>query len=317
METIGKSLKEKRLALGLTIEEVNAKTRLTQKHIKALEEGDINFFHEDLAYLRFFVKAYCDALDVDFETIKNDLKDAVNEYTETISINKQLQREEIERSVQKKEKLSKVANAQNSKTKNNSMKRNSGRFGRRRPDISLLSLIIIGALLIVFIIAGLVVYMNSVQKEAPKTSTVFKQPIAKVQKNKDKKSSQEASKDKQQKLGEKTLEIIKTSVTQYALEGVQDGDKLTFELYFGGSTSGLSIVVDGKVLSDPPSRVYEYKSTVNAAITAKQNMKIIFNIGWMNNVTLKINENIIKIDDTIASSNTSQTLEFNVVGVKQ
>ncbi len=60
MEEIGKLLKEKRLELGLTIEEVSEKTRLTQKHIKALEEGDISFFHDDLSYLRFFVKSYCE-----------------------------------------------------------------------------------------------------------------------------------------------------------------------------------------------------------------------------------------------------------------
>lgn len=44
MEEIGRLLKEKRLELGLTIEEVSDQTRLTQKHIKALEEGNISFF---------------------------------------------------------------------------------------------------------------------------------------------------------------------------------------------------------------------------------------------------------------------------------
>ena len=41
MKEIGKILQEKRIAAGLDIEAVSAKTRLTPKHIKALEEGDI------------------------------------------------------------------------------------------------------------------------------------------------------------------------------------------------------------------------------------------------------------------------------------
>ena len=42
MDKIGKILKDKRLELGITVEEVSQRTRLTVKHIKAIEEGDIS-----------------------------------------------------------------------------------------------------------------------------------------------------------------------------------------------------------------------------------------------------------------------------------
>ena len=70
MENIGKMLKEKRLELGLSIDDISEKTRLTPKDVKALEEGDMSFFHEDLSYLRFFVKIYCEAVNIDFERCK-------------------------------------------------------------------------------------------------------------------------------------------------------------------------------------------------------------------------------------------------------
>ena len=132
MEEIGRLLKEKRLELGLTIEEVSDQTRLTQKHIKALEEGNISFFHDDLSYLRFFVKSYCDVLGLDFEDIKDELRKDVNDYTMTFTTSAQINHEEIEKNIAKSEKLSKVSTA-NVKT------RQKRRF--RKPDMSLVSLI--------------------------------------------------------------------------------------------------------------------------------------------------------------------------------
>ena len=38
MEKIGNMLKEKRIELGMSVEDISEKTRLTTKHIKALEE---------------------------------------------------------------------------------------------------------------------------------------------------------------------------------------------------------------------------------------------------------------------------------------
>ena len=66
MEKIGNMLKEKRIELGMSVEDISEKTRLTTKLFKALEEGEISFFHEDLSYFRFFVKSYCDACGIDF-----------------------------------------------------------------------------------------------------------------------------------------------------------------------------------------------------------------------------------------------------------
>lgn len=53
MEDFSKLLKEKREQAGLSIDDVCEKTRLTQKHIKALEDGNMEFFRDDLSYMRF------------------------------------------------------------------------------------------------------------------------------------------------------------------------------------------------------------------------------------------------------------------------
>ena len=148
MEEIGRLLKEKRLELGLTIEEVSDQTRLTQKHIKALEEGNISFFHDDLSYLRFFVKSYCDVLGLDFE---DKLRKDVNDYTMTFTTSAQINHEEIEKNIAKSEKLSKVSTA-NVKT------RQKRRF--RKPDMSLVSLIAIVAVVAIVIMFAFVVFLK-------------------------------------------------------------------------------------------------------------------------------------------------------------
>ncbi|MDE6195628.1 MAG: helix-turn-helix domain-containing protein, partial [Erysipelotrichaceae bacterium] len=75
MKKIGLLLKQRREELGLSIEEVSHRTRLTIKYIKAIEEGDISYFKDDLSYLRFFLRSYCETIDLDF----CELKDLLNE----------------------------------------------------------------------------------------------------------------------------------------------------------------------------------------------------------------------------------------------
>ena len=69
MEDFSKLLKEKREQAGLSIDDVCEKTRLTQKHIKALEDGNMEFFRDDLSYMRFFVKSYCEAVGMDYDCL--------------------------------------------------------------------------------------------------------------------------------------------------------------------------------------------------------------------------------------------------------
>ncbi|MEG0736700.1 MAG: helix-turn-helix domain-containing protein, partial [Longicatena sp.] len=163
MENIGKRLKEKRLELGLTVEDVSSKTRLTQKHIKALEEGNLKFFHDDLSYLRFFVKSYCEAVDIDFEDIKDELRESVNDYTQTISLSTQHDHEEIEKSIANSEKLSKVQSDDAKKAhvrKHAHPHINAKKI--KKVDFSLVSLVAVVSVVAIVIIFGFVMYFKSV-----------------------------------------------------------------------------------------------------------------------------------------------------------
>ena len=77
MKEIGELLKQKRLEKGYTIDEVSDKTRLSIPHIKAIEAGNVDYFKNDLPYLRYFLRSYCELVDVDFDSIKDQLQDVV------------------------------------------------------------------------------------------------------------------------------------------------------------------------------------------------------------------------------------------------
>lgn len=306
MEKIGKLLKEKRLALGMTVEDVSVKTRLTQKHIKALEEGNMAFFHDDLSYLRFFVKSYCEAVGVDFEDIKDELRESVQDYTQTISMNVLKNHQEMEKNISNSD-LSKV----------DGHKKDSMRVKKRRSimsksrfkhvDFSLVSLIAIVGVVAIVIALAVVIFVKTGNNNA--ASQKNEQPVAPVEQNvakpKDKKKTKEVAND---------VSITKTGITQYTIDNAKEGTNLKFEVYFGGSNTGFSMTVDGQVLHNPPAKIYDYQSTVNATVKAKKDRKIQIYIGWMKDVSIKINGQIVKIDDSIASSNSQQTLEFTITG---
>ncbi|MFR9256286.1 MAG: helix-turn-helix domain-containing protein [Merdibacter sp.] len=74
MAKFNEILKTKREELGLSIADISERTRLTERYIVALEKRDIPSFEEDLSYLRYFVRAYCDAVGVPYDMVREDVQ---------------------------------------------------------------------------------------------------------------------------------------------------------------------------------------------------------------------------------------------------
>ena len=174
MEKIGNMLKEKRIELGMSVEDISEKTRLTTKHIKALEEGDISFFHEDLSYLRFFVKSYCDAVGIDFEDMKDELRESIDDYTMTSVQSAQLSHEEIEHNIAKSEKLTKV------QTADVKMPRQKRR--RAKPDVSLISLVAIIGVVVIVLMFAFVISCRQIVARITNRQTICQLPVKMIKK---------------------------------------------------------------------------------------------------------------------------------------
>lgn len=64
-------LKQRRLDLNLSIQDISTQTRLRPEYIRAIEEHNLDIFSDDFSYVRYFIHGYCDAIGVNWEYIKD------------------------------------------------------------------------------------------------------------------------------------------------------------------------------------------------------------------------------------------------------
>lgn len=101
MEELGRELRQRRIELGYTVEEISAKTSLSIKNICQLESGDISSFKEDLTYIPFYFKNYCKVLNIDYSELKSKLDDSIESYTTAMKLEEINQKKEIENNIRK------------------------------------------------------------------------------------------------------------------------------------------------------------------------------------------------------------------------
>lgn len=68
MESVGSTLRQARLSLGLSLEQASAKTRISTKNLQALEENDVRRIASPFFY-RSFVKQFADYLNVEYRIL--------------------------------------------------------------------------------------------------------------------------------------------------------------------------------------------------------------------------------------------------------
>lgn len=82
---IGERLKEARLEKGLTLEEIQKKTKIQTRHLQAIEKGDFSLMPGSF-YTRAFIKEYALAVGLNPEELFNEFKDEVPPPVEESSI---------------------------------------------------------------------------------------------------------------------------------------------------------------------------------------------------------------------------------------
>jgi hypothetical protein len=76
MESVGQKLRAARMQLGLTLEQISAKTRISVRNLQALENDDLVPFNSAFFY-RSFVRQFAQQLRIEYQ----DLADAVQQVT--------------------------------------------------------------------------------------------------------------------------------------------------------------------------------------------------------------------------------------------
>lgn len=73
-------LKQRRINLNLTIDDVALQTRLRPEYVRAIEENNLDIFSDDFSYVRYFVHGYCDAIGVNWNIIKDEVDANIQAY---------------------------------------------------------------------------------------------------------------------------------------------------------------------------------------------------------------------------------------------
>ncbi len=300
MAKFNEILKEKREQLGLSTMDISERTRLTERYIIALENRDIQSFEEDLSYLRYFVRSYCDVVGVPYEEVRNDVQEAVESFTKEKEIALTKTHTDIENHIQQAESLTKV---DKNRTMKQRMAPNRKKWKYNRLDASFLSFIAIVIVILVIVVFAFVVFLQS-NDHAPSNDEVL-DTTPPIQESQDLGNNEPVVEER------KEMEITKTDTTTYDVTNVYEGDTLTFTMTPGGS-SAILLTVDGKEVAE--KKIYSYSEPFVYELNVEKSCEVKIYDGFMYNNTIKINDQNLEIDSSIAQqTSATYTIQIEMV----
>ena len=306
MAKFNEALKAKREELGLSIADISERTRLTERYIHALEERDIQAFADDLSYLRYFVRSYCDVVGLPYEEVKEDVQEAVAQFMEEKDQELTQTHTDIERHIVDAESLSEV-----DKTKKKGRKARKRRYNRM--DASFLSFVAIVLVVLIVIIFALVVFLRSADAPQSEPSVSDTPPVQDEQDVGNEDGNDTAPQPQEEQKAE--MEIEKTGDTTYTVRNVYEGDTLRFTLQPGGSST-VDLRVDGASVN-PSQQVYSYTDPFEYELTVEKSCEVSVIYGFMYNNTIQINGQALEIDTSLAASQGSATFTITIEMVEE
>lgn len=73
-------LKKRRLDLNLSVQDIAIQTHLAPEYIRAIEENNLDVFSDDFSFVRYFTRAYCEAIGVNWEVIAPEVDATISLY---------------------------------------------------------------------------------------------------------------------------------------------------------------------------------------------------------------------------------------------
>lgn len=298
MKDVGLKLQEKRTELKLSHEEVAKMTRLPIGTIKAIEAGDLDYFQDDLTYVRFYVRQYCKVLDVPYENFKDDVLDSVEDYTTTMSLNMMKQKEEMEQHIAKKTSPIKkkielpedkgpiLAKKDRSSILQNAQQ--NSRFRKaKKIDFAFLSLIVVIAIVVVIVLYVAITALldndsNSTQPTDDKISDVNNTPTPEVD---DKEEDNE--KDDKKNEEESNVTFEQRAVNHYTIGGIKAGEAIKIEVTF--TNAGNFNLWKGNTSFAGAYGMYEAGATYTYDSTVTANELITLNFWNYGGAEIKVN----------------------------
>ena len=294
MKQIGEFLKQKRLEKGLTIDQIVDITRMPATRIKAIEEGDISLFKDDITYLQFFIKSYCKAVDVDYNEFKNDLNESINGYTTAFEAQHLKEINESEQHIREKS---------NQRIREYQV-RNKPKKVERKVDFSLISFVAVLAVLLTCVLyVGGKWVIDVINKDEPIVD----------EKPNDEDIIDKPQIDKPVEPEKKEIETIQSGESVDKFDILNAEEKFIIRIEFVPS-SWFQLTLDGIVQTTPKAQIYSAKEVLEIEIDPTKTKEVSMRFGYFAKMKVFVDEKEILFDETIAYKEGVQTIVFTLKG---
>ena len=295
MKSIGEKLKQRRIELGYSIEDLHEKTKLSEVHIKAIEDGDLDYFRHDISYLKFFLQYYCQAVYLDYEDFEEEFKKTLDVYHETQLLKKKESHQASNENIQRR--------IQNNQKKYHKAK---GQTNIQFSKLDHQTLIVIGIVLV--ILAVLVFgFFKLILPNLSSEPVDNNQPPAQVQ---EPDINDEPTPDPdivvERPTVEEGLTITEESYDKYRIFGIEKNE-MVFRIDFTNDT-WVETYINDKAVNDPLTGTYVADEFIEIPITETTD-KITILFGNLDGSSISVNGEPVVLNQQ-AILGTSVTLNF-------
>jgi transcriptional regulator with XRE-family HTH domain len=287
MKNVGLRLKEQREEVGFTLEEMSAKTKITTPQLRALEEGNLDFFKEDISYVPYFVRFYAQALYLDYETLRVDVDNAIKDLHHTQKLKVVAQNKAIKENIDGRIKEKK-------KGKNTTVLRPAG---KRKVDYSLLSLLVFIILLLITLIVIFFVFVFPMINK-PSTNNNDNTIISLPQNPND--VDEKPTEDDPNIPFISEIVISQVNAREYDISGYIVNEEVLITVTFVRDV-WMKVYIDGVATDNPKSKTYKKDEVMEIRLLAKDDMNVMLHFGNLKDNVVRINDEEIVWDNSIAN----------------
>lgn len=229
MKQLGETLKQSRIDQKKSITDISNITKMNINIIQNLEDGNVEYFSNDLTYLKYYVRSYISALGIEIDDVEHTVNNIALEYTQSINVIEQEKLDEMNENIHTRAKTISV-NKQSVKKP-------------FKVDWTLISLITIVGIIGMFLIYSVVANVfNGSKNETPTPPPVIDTP----------QDDEEETPEIPEEIIKEKVEIVNTDDNNLIINN-WDHDT-TFETKFNVDT-WVQISINGQVVLLPHEQV--------------------------------------------------------------
>ena len=287
MINIGQILKENRESKNISLEEVSKSLKTNIEILKEIEAGNIDYFCDDLSYLKYYIKYYFKYLGLEY-IYDDELNLEIKAYRERKLSETSINEINLNNSI--KSKVSKINSSKKIKKK-------------RILDYSFLTFsctAIVVIVLLVFVIYQNkdVIFDNSKVKETPMitepiiipTST----PVPTIEPTPMKK-----------------LDVTKINLQNYEVRGFKLDDEINVKVTLDAPQTWIRVLINNVVSNNPKSQIYPQNTEFTVIEKMGNDLVISVHLGIFKDNKIYINDQLLELDENVKDSN--MAYQINII----